>query len=279
MNIKKMKILFIGNGEIGSTIIAQFKKVVENPQIDILDLNNLSSELHRYYDVIHVCIPRKHEFPTQITNYMLQLKASVWLFHTTLELDDFAFISRLPLDAYHVPIRGTHSHLSEHMFQDRLFIGRFNQNKKDGFVSRYLDAIGFTQDKFLTSAKNTIYAKLISVVWFGWNIIFTQLIQKDCIKYGLDFDVAYTKYAESDRVGHKYDHDGWKVNFDYMMSRPVFYPDKIRGKCVIQDMYLLEHGSSHFQTILKYMIEEDQFFLDEIEKLKKAREKFGDFQY
>jgi UDP-N-acetyl-D-mannosaminuronate dehydrogenase len=246
-----MRILIVGDGEIGSAIKSNITKIND------VTINTCDPPLGQYadqliqYQVGHICVPvgnsenvpmEEEFFCNMVYDLVKRFRVQQWIIHSTItlgivkKLTNFLMIWK-EVEMIHIPLRGTHGQLATEIIKDPIYIGIFKPyNLNSLWIKEYLNKIGFKMLNWV-SASEAALAKLVSVVWFGLNIAFVQEIFLLCQKEGLDFTKVYTDYAKHDRVGKQYHSI---TPYPKFIHRPIFYPGVIGGKCVIQDEILLK---------------------------------------
>lgn len=255
-----MNIVVIGMGEIGTVICNKIRKNMYNCVIGI----DIETETKDYGEVLamHVCFPEHDhkEFISQLERYIKEIKPKMVILHTTISLDTADYLSKLKnLMLYHVPIRGTHGYIEDFLDRRTLYIGPINKSYDIDFVLTYLDRIFKVGFRVVDSIKESALGKLLSVVWYGMEISFVQGVKMLCDERGINFDQAYTKHFEDDYIGDKYYYNRnlKRVVTNNLVNKQVFYPGVIRGKCVIQDVVLLQKD---FDKLAKFILETNEEF-------------------
>ena len=246
-----MRILVVGDGEIGSAIKANIANV-KDTTIGVCDppLGQYADQTVDY-NVAHICVPvgssenvpmEEEIFCNMVYDLVKRFRVQQWIIHSSLTL---GIVKKLTIfltvwkevEMIFIPLRGTHGQLASEIIIDPIYIGIFKpENIHASWITEYLSTMGFMILNWV-SASEAALAKLVSVVWFGLNIAFVQEIFLLCQKEGLDFAKVYTDYARHDRVGKQY----YPLTpFPNFVHRPIFYPGVIGGKCVIQDEILLK---------------------------------------
>lgn len=255
-----MNIVVIGMGEIGTAICNKIRKNTLNYVIEI----DVETETKDYGDVLamHVCFTEHDhkEFISELNRYIKEIKPKMVILHTTISLDTAEYLSKLEnLALFHVPIRGTHGEIEDFLNRCTLYIGSINKSYDIDFVLNYLDRIFKVDFRVVDSIKESALGKLLSVVWYGMEISFVQGVKMLCDKRGINFDQAYTKHFEDDFIGKKYYYNRnlKKIVTNNYVAKQVFYPGVIGGKCVIQDVVLLQKD---FDKLAKFILETNEEF-------------------
>jgi len=257
-----MNVIIIGMGEIGTAIE---KLIKENIDCFITHLdkdpNKSDWSIIECFDIMHVCFPEHNcsQFVSSLTEYIKKIKSKLVVIHSTISIDTVEKLSLLKtVPIYHLPIRGTHGRIEKDMKKFPLYIGSVNQiDKKD--VLKYLEKVFKIPIYQMDSAKETALSKLLSVVWYGMNICFVQGVKLMCERNNINFDQAYTEFFASDVIGDKYyfNEKLKKIVANKLVPKPVFYPGYIAGKCVIQDVELLQN---ELQELSKFILESNERF-------------------
>lgn len=106
-------------------------------------------------------------------------------------------------------------------------------------------------------------AKLLSIIYFNWNIIFCKWIDEVCNKNGWNFDNVYTKH-------NKIYNSGYRKLLPNVV-RPVLIPQKgpLGGHCLIPDTELFEKLYSN--RITKFILRENKRYFSEVKDVDQAR--------
>jgi len=240
--------IIIGFGEIGKAI---YKKIAAaNLDEYVLYVRDLKIEgiADGQFDILHICYPQHDaaDFLMSIANYVNEYEPKAVIIHSTISLDvvDKLYGAFMKTPIYHCPIRGTHGQIEQDLDNFPIYFAPINNKAKEHelyeLIERYLINIFRTSIVNVIpfkSGKETALAKLLSVVWYGYEIAFVQHVKRLCDLRGINFEQAYTEYFKSDEI--------WlnaKYKLEGKIPRPIFYPGVIGGKCVIQDVKLLEQN-------------------------------------
>lgn len=233
----KIKIGIIGNGEIGQAIGSFLTEYKQRYNIeDSKDRKELDGDC----TLIHICIPleNKEIYQRTLCHIMTRIPHAIFLVHTSLTLDtlDFDPPPEFEGELYHCPMGGTHNRIKEEGRQVPMFLGPWNRTIHLEEVKMYFHSIGYSTVIVFNSWRETAAAKLFSVIWYGMNIGIVQQFKLICDQEKIDFTEAYTEYARYDTVRSSVHGE----NGYHKENRPVFFPGYIGGKCVMQDLKLLE---------------------------------------
>lgn len=244
-----MKVLFVGLGEVGWALHEIF---VKSKKFDVygIDINPEmmkranSKEPVGEMDIIHICIqdfPQNHEkFVQIILNYTLKyfpqliIINSTVIPHTTEEI-----ASKITSKVVHSPCWGTHiSH--EYMVLEQLrwwkLIGPTSENAGKMAYTHFLEA-GF-KPKLLKKSIDSEIAKIAETTYGGWMITYFNELERLCKREGADY------LSVAGNLG-----DVHLINKYY----PYWFPDVIRGHCIMQNLDLLEkiHPRSLWVEVIK----------------------------
>ena len=105
-------------------------------------------------------------------------------------------------------------------------------------VSKYLNHV-YPSTKQFKDAESLVLGKLMEVSIFGLNIAIVQHFERLCDSFQIDFNESYTEYFRDSVIGLDYTNLERNVPVKWK-NRTIFRPDIIKGKCVIQDIELLQ---------------------------------------
>lgn len=256
-------VIVFGKGEVGEAIGTL---IHDSQYLDTLFFYDPNIEGHSFLmdksyfkkfpaKVIHICYPQHdiESFVKSTSKYISRTKTKVCLIHSTVNIGVCENIQNLnkSTTVIHCPVRGRHNNLNVDISKFPFYMGLADPKRFEKIpdeAMRYFNRV-FKRYSFFKSAKETALAKLLSVVWYGMNITFTQEAYLICQERGIDFSDAYTRYFGTDTINSQYFYDrvlNECVPMDRTLPRPIFYPGVIGGKCVIQDVKLLKKHAHNY---------------------------------
>ena len=238
--------MVVGAGEVGSAII-KIEQEAGNT-VYISDINSAPSTKIDY-DVMNICIPYSDKFEDIITDYINTYNPTLTIIHSTVKVGTTHNIQKRIKDCYivHSYVRGVHPHLYEGIKTFTKYVGSDYDSAKIA-LKHYLE-LGL-HGHYLGTSKESELAKLMSTMYYGWNILFAKETKRMCNKFGLDYTNVYTIPNLSYNSGYT---ELRKEN----VVRPVLTPPskKILGHCVSQNVELLPE--TLFTDIFKELNEYD----------------------
>jgi hypothetical protein len=229
-NIKNMKTLIVGMGEVGIALHNVLKEYYDVYAV----YNKFDKEVDdEKFDIIHITFPYSGEFENEVSKYQQKHNPKYTVIHSTVPVG----ISR-KLNAFHSPIRGKHPHLYESILTFEKILG----GEKSDEVADYFRRTGM---KILLFRKqeSAELSKLLDTLYYGLCIEFCKEAEKLSDVYDVPFSEIYT-------LANNTYNEGYSKMGDPEYIRPVLQPiqKKIGGHCVLQNAELLE---SKFTKILK----------------------------
>ncbi len=214
-----MNQLIIGYGQVGRAIasILNIKEYIDNAQPGELK--------HKYYDVLHICIPYNKTFMSEVVRYTYNFAPKLVIIHSTVPIGTTS-----KLGAVHSPIRGVHPNLVKGIKTFPKYFGGVGARKAAAIFSKKGIKVKVTD-----RAENTEAMKLWDTTQYGAMIMLNKEIYEFCDMNGLDFDFVYTEANISYNEG--YSKLGRKE-----VVRPVlkYIPGEIGGHCVLENANLLD---------------------------------------
>jgi len=220
------KQLIVGWGEIGKAIGSILSK--NNIPFDYHDLKESTATNEHEYSFCHVAIPYNDKFDESVQRSIDTFKPEYVIIHSTISPDSkIAYKENVVIS----PIKGVHPNLEEGIMTFEKYIG--GNIKAINAASLLYKKLGIKAH--VVSAKEAIYAKLLSTQYYGINICYADYVNKICQKEGISFNNVYTEWNHQYNEGYK------KLGMDNVI-RPVLYPpkEKIFGHCIAQNTEIIE---------------------------------------
>jgi len=224
------RVLVLGLGCVGRAlyeVIAECRRFnVYGYDVDVSKTVHRLSEIPKPIDILHICYPyvRREEFISSAIDYIKMFKPSLVVINSTIAPGTtFEVYKRTNVDVVHVPIRGVHRRMKDHLRFWTLFVGPVNE--RAGLKAKeYLESLGF-RVKVVRSSLETELAKLFETVYRALMITFWQEMHRIARRFGADIGVVAEFIADTHRV---------------LGDRPIYYPDVIKGSCLIPNTILLK---------------------------------------
>jgi hypothetical protein len=228
-----MKILIIGNGQIGQAIHQIVSPHHEVYVRDIVEENEVPNP-----EVIHICYPDNIYFISETRKYIAHYKPQLTIIHSsvapgkTLECGD---------NVVHAPVRGRHPQLAQQIPAFPIFIGAQNQSAVRRAVE-YLSSCNLVCTP-VPDSFSTELVKLISNVHMGLEIAWRQEVGRILEKAGVD-PLVYERWEDSYN-------EGYRFTDNEQLIRPRLRPDPIGGHCILECTAILanHHSSKLFDFI------------------------------
>jgi hypothetical protein len=190
---------------------------------------------------LHICIPYSKDFPKIVCKAINIFRPAYIIIHssvnpgTTKSIKD-GFCQDIKHICYS-PIMGRH----EDKFSENMtYYEKYVAGCKDTFdvFEKYFD---FNLEYWGENTESLEYAKLSSTNYMYWNLIFQELMKRDCDKRGYDFDMVYTMWNLNYNRGMRLKHSNWqRPVYDYQKGH------KAGGHCLPNNVYLDDNFISNF---------------------------------
>lgn len=233
-----MKILIIGKGSVGSALI-QFHK---EDEIFFIDKKKNMETDEKQFDIINICIPlvNKEDWIGTVNDYIFRFGKASYVIHSTVVPGVIDKLDDRYMTVYS-PIRATESIMPKHLARTRKFFAFISPVGTPAEITKFVNYFysRYPSPLLFNSAKSLVYGKLLEVADFGIQIAVAQMVKRDCDRSNLDFEEAYNIYRKYSQYGKDYNDLENNAPKEWV-QRAIFRPGKIGGKCVMQDIKLLE---------------------------------------
>lgn len=252
----------LGYGETGHAYASLYE--AKGLRRLIKDINSFSFtdwEEPNNVHYLHVCIPFVENYVGIVSEEIKQLpNLEIVFIHTTCKPGTTGHISaRTKIPVVHVPIRGDHENMAEHLKIFHTYVGVLD-NDAGTKAERYLTLVLGLKTFIMMPPETTELAKLLDTTYYGMCIAFHGEAKKLCDEYGVNFFDAITTFNMSYNMAYT---KAGKPN----VVRPVLFPpqDNIGGHCIVPNVEILKEVAQYCQTsaledvlnlILKYKKEE-----------------------
>jgi UDP-N-acetyl-D-mannosaminuronate dehydrogenase len=263
------KVLIVGLGEVGKPI---YQHIKDSGKFKVYGFDPKKSLIppDPPIDYLHICIPYSKDFGKIVIEYIRKYQPRLTIIHSTVPPNTTSGIAsslwqeNFPL-IVHSPVRGMHNDMYQDLSMYVKFIGptcprAAIESKK------HLQQIGFTT-KVLASAEETELGKLFETTYTAGMIAIWQEMERICRTMNIDFVNATEIVRDTDNV---------------RQDRPMWYPDKIGGHCLIPNLQLLMDATEKHRpkpsTVLLINIWRSNLLTEDFppskETLEKMRELF-----
>lgn len=236
--------LIIGVGEIGSGLSQLFKKC--GRQICGYDINPVKCFGNpNKIDLMHICLPYSSHFVDVVKEYFNKWKPKGIVIHSTVKPGTTNHLHNKLLEGNVVysPIRGVHTRMLLDLKRYTKFYSSYLGTNERLFCRCFQDDCGLKVERLSTPFALEIAKIVIDSGYYGWMIVYGQLVDKLCVKYDLDYDELWKFAEEIDK---------------FLGNRPKFYvdPKGIGGHCVLQNLNLVTDLLPELKNIIVNINEE-----------------------
>jgi len=255
----RLEILIAGWGSVGKAIGSIVASAGHN--VHILDPSKgYKNPDAGIVDVLHIAFPcgadGKGIFIESCLEILKLFRPDLTIIESTVPVgttEDLALMSDWPI--VHSPCRGLHNQLEKAIRTFIKYIGGDPEPAREAI--NYYSTLGL-KPYHAGPAKTTELLKLLSTAYFGWSLLFVKAAKEYADLYGVEFDQIYS------HANMSYN-DGYLALGHPEFIRPILTPppSPIGGKCVTQNIGLLEH--SDFRQAFEALNDSDiSFLLEEI---------------
>lgn len=263
--IKKKNVGILGYGEIGQAMEklcedAGYEVLVRELEYDQIEGNKI--------EVLHVNISQKegNGFVDIVAKNIKEIRPQLTIINSSVTPGTTRKIFRkTKLPIVHSPVIGLHPHLYDSIKNHfPKTIGPIDK-KSERLGKAHLKKLGLEMVVF-KKPEETEAAKLLSLVYYAWNIIFCKWMDGYAKDNKLDFGNIYTKWNEIYNNGY--------ADLLPNVIRPVMIPQKgpIGGHCIIPDTVLID--DMYDNDLTKFVMKMNKQFEKEINDTKRARKEY-----
>lgn len=231
-------VICMGTGEIGRPLYELFNGVYKTLPVDLVHYPNNEVGPCNF---LHVCIPGGLKtFKEEIKKIYLLSSPKYIIIHSTVKpgtIDKMQTEFTCPI--IHSPVQGKHA--GNQMKKDLLRYPKYlgfpysitEEEKKE--VIEHFEGAGFALVKPIMGTRNTEWQKVLATSMFGWQIAWSQEVERICDEFGLDFNAVTDPYNYIEDI------------------IPPHYPGVIGGHCVMPNIDLVSeiHSSPALEFIKK----------------------------
>lgn len=235
--MKNVSSIIAGLGEVGKGLNEILSRKYTCSPLDI----DMKPDIDRC-GILNICFPYSDKFVGQVNDYVERYKPDLTIIHSTVPVGTTRQING---NKVHSPIRGKHPDMAKGIETYTKFIGY--ENLEEGVKAVwYFENVGL-RCLPLKKYETTELAKILSLVRYGMNIVFTK-DQKDlCDKLGLDYEDVVNHWERTLNFGQN------AIGQSHL-NRPILEPleSPIGGHCVIpvSEMAKIEFEKQGIDTIV-----------------------------
>lgn len=235
---EKKNIVIVGAGSVGSAIFAYLNENNSQYNISLHDPPKGQFSMIGEADIIHITVPMIN-YNDYIINVIREIENQIInnpmiIIHSTIDPYILNQCSWKFADWFYNPIRCPEEKMNymvcRHLWLFAPIINSHSQRYID-----YLYTIGITFKEF-KDPKALAFGKLLETTRTGMEIAFAQMVAAECERNGWDFNEAYNEYTHytNDKEDYR------QLNKSRMVPRPIFFPGKIGGKCIMQNLEIIK---------------------------------------
>lgn len=242
------KIVIIGGGSVGQGIYTYLLEKLPQIEIAVYDPpKNLITTLNDA-DIIHITVPYldDDQYYSMWKEYSIQFKKGAMVFiHSTINPLLIDILTENGIEEYYVPIRIPEATIEYMVCRHSWFIAP----RPSSICVNYFMDIQIKWRVF-DSAKALSFGKLLETTWSAMQIAYAQMVKRVCDKNHIDFDEAYYEYMKrSDIKADQNADDNIRIN------RPIFYPGKIGGKCLMQNLKIIDDNNLADLSFIEFIMD------------------------
>jgi UDP-N-acetyl-D-mannosaminuronate dehydrogenase len=244
------KIVIIGGGSVGQGIYNYLFEKLSTTEIAIHDpLKNLNTSLSDA-DVVHVTVPylNDDQYYSMWKTYRTQFKPNaIIVIHSTMNPLLIEKLAEPNIALFYVPIRTPEATMEYLVCRHTWLFAPINT--KAIVLINYLTDLKISWRHF-ESAKALAFGKLLETTWSAMQIAYAQMVQRICKKYNMDFCEAYQRYMEFSTISPDQIND-----VGIRIPRPIFYPGKIGGKCLMQNLKIVDDNNLADLNFIEFIMD------------------------
>jgi hypothetical protein len=255
----KPHICIIGGGSVGSAIAAYIKEKGNWCTVEIHDPNlHQNAEIEAAH-IIHITVPfhSMEQYETMWKELVPRIKPSAMvIIHSTINPLFLEHIGKESFDIYYNPIRVPEKNMAQNIGYHVWYFA--NLKDHDSYrIKGYLDFLNIHYKEFI-DAKALAYGKLMETTQFGMQIAFVQMMKRVCDEHGWNFETAYTNYQSQSNYQADYREEEKRF-----VPRPIFTPNKIGGKCVMQNLKLVDDANLADLSFIEFILDSNDKVKDQ----------------
>lgn len=242
------KIVIIGGGSVGQGIYTYL--VDKLPQIEIAvhdPPKNITTTLNDA-DIVHITVPYldDDQYYSMWQEYSSLFKKGAMVFiHSTLNPLLIDKLTGKDIEVYYVPIRTPEDTMEYMVCRHPWFIAPHPSS----ICVKYLYDVKIAGIPF-KSVKALSFGKLVETTWSTMQIAYAQMVHRICEKEHIDFTETYYKYMQ-----HSVIKENQTSIKEIMIPRPIFFPGKIEGKCLMQNLKILDENNLADLSFIEFILD------------------------
>lgn len=180
-------------------------------------------------ELMHVCNPFTSTFVNEVEQYFRKWRPRSVVIHSTVKPGTTKVLhDQLPKgNVVYSPIRGVHARMLSDLKRYKKFYSSYPSTDESLFRDCFQDDCGLRIERFSTPLALETAKIFVDTSYYGWIIVYGQLLDKLCKEYGLEY-IELWKFAEEIH--------------EFLGNRPKVYvdPKGIGGHCILQNLDLIE---------------------------------------
>jgi UDP-N-acetyl-D-mannosaminuronate dehydrogenase len=236
--------LIVGVGEVGTGLTQLFNE--RHREISGYDVDPKRC-FGNPEDIVlmHICIPFSSQFISTVIKYVHKWMPKGVVIHSTVQpMTTKQLHEKLPDEnVVYSPVRGVHTRMLFDLKRYTKFYSSYSDTDERLFQECFKDVCGLEIERFSTPLALEMAKLMIGSSYYGWLIIYGQLVDKICVNYELDYDELW-RFAEEIHM--------------FLGNRPKVYvdPKGIGGHCILPNLDLIENTLPELKDIIIRINEE-----------------------
>jgi len=255
-NKPRIAVGIIGHGSVGTALETLIQRVL-HPQYTVYTYDFKDDggfdDWPAEVDILHYTIPCEFppEWASTFYEYVSKTQPAYVIIDATITPNvlDLLKLFHLQCNIYVSPVRATEAIMFDQLAEKPKYIAPIQEwPGMRPYINQYLNNVFDNKAIWFADPKALILGKLFETAQFGVNIALVQQLAATCRVLNIDFNEAYTIYMQD--TAWRADYTGDNMKF---IPRPLFRPDTIGGKCVMQNIDLLDKNVSKFGGIWEWV--------------------------
>jgi UDP-N-acetyl-D-mannosaminuronate dehydrogenase len=196
-------------------------------------------------ELMHICIPFTSNFVNDVRGYVQKWRPRGVVIHSTVQPGTTKMLHNdlLKENVVYSPIRGVHARMVFDLKRYVKFYSSYPTTDESLFRECFTNDCGLMIERFSTPYALETAKIIIDSSYYGWIIVYGQLVDKLCMEHGLAYDELW---RFSDQI------------HEFLGNRPKIYvdPEGIGGHCVLQNLDLIEGILPELKDIITKINEE-----------------------
>jgi len=225
--MKIKNVLIVGLGEIGTAL----SEIIKDHSKYLLQTRDLTEHhIVLPIDIMHICYPWTETFIETTVNYMTRYKPKLTIIESTVLPQTTRMLWDLThkMPIVHSPVRGSHKeNIKSGLLRYTKFIGGICDNKYTRQAEHYYQTLGL-KTCVCKNSLTTEFIKILSTTYYGLLITWWQEIRRISNKFRLSENEIRQWFLTN------------TLESNFQHTRPIMYPGKIGGHCVLPNLNLLK---------------------------------------